>query len=208
MRTLVVRLFAGLAVPLVLGGLAAMGGKKRQVDKDVLLKEYEACSQELLASKTRFFQVEAIVLSMVWGGFALFVTQTTAGSVDHMVITSVAAAGAIAFSVYWVIAAARFRLEETVIEHRMLEIEGHLQMHLRSDLFLDFARRKEEDVDLLPGEEQERFRLLENGITVSPLTRAFCLGTRYPLSMFVGFGGVMAWLAAVGRSFATHYGWL
>jgi len=182
--------------------------RRPEVEKDVLLKEYEACCQELLASKTRFFQVEAIVLSMVWGGFAVFVTQTTAGSVEHMLVTSVAAGGALALSGYWVILAARFRVDEMVIEHRMKEIEGDLGMRLRSDLLLDFARRKDDSMAVLSEEEGNRLKRLKQGIPVAPLIRTFSVRTPFPLGMFVGFGGVMAWFAAVARSFATYYGWL
>ena len=171
--------------------------------KELLLKEYESASETLLASKSRFFQVEALVLTLVWGGFALFATQTSAGSVEHILTVSAAAAGAAGFSAYWMITANRFRFEEMIIENRLREIEEELGMHLHTDVWLDIQRKP---WPMLTPTQRERYAELKSKIPLPLLVLGLGVRTRFPLGMFIGVGGIVLWLALVARAFAVHFG--
>jgi hypothetical protein len=170
----------------------------------VLLKEYELAAQALVASRSRFFQVEALVITLVWGGFALFVTQTSAGSTEHVLVVSAAAASAIGFSSYWVITANRFRYEEMIIINRLQEIEAGLGLRLHTDASIDIRRQVPPG---MPDEERKRYQQLKTKIKLPwPVRASGRVATSFPLGMFIGVGGIVIWLVLVARAFAARFG--
>jgi hypothetical protein len=173
--------------------------------RTVLLKEYELCDQFILSSFARYFQVQALVLTVVWGGFVLFVTQTEPGSVDSILVTCVAAMGAGAFSLYWWVFATRARFQEEIVWHHAREIEDCLGMERQTMLWLLQRWDQPEaqrPLKCLPKHRRERYSQL-----ATQFKRPWGL-TRLPLGRFMGAAGIVAWVWLAARSFIVHFGWL
>ena len=176
---------------------------------ETLLKEYEVANDVLLGSKARFFQVEALVLTLVWGGFALFATQTSPGSAEHILVVSAAAAGASGFSIYWIITSNRMRFEEIVIEDRLREIEEKLGLYLHTDVWLSVRHTPLDRIsDELAEPEKERQQVLEARVKPSRLVAALGRSAPFPLGSLIGVGGILIWSALVVRAIFVHVGWL
>jgi len=138
---------------------------------ETLLKAYELSSAEKVASASRFFQVQALAITIIWGGFALFATQTSPGSLSHLLISIAAASIASLYCCYWIIAAASFRFSEQLLDFRLRRLESLLHL----DAVIDAT-------DTLT--EQER---------ISKLVRLLSWRPPYPVSIFLGFVGIAAW---------------
>jgi hypothetical protein len=143
---------------------------------------YELTRSEKLASSARYFQIMALMVTVVWGGFGLFATQLDPNTDFGLAGITIAAIVAAAFAIYWTITAAATRESELRMDARLRELEGRL------DIAWLFAPRSELRAQL------------------HPLVRLFAVHTRFPLGMAIlGIGGALMWVALLIVAWLIHF---
>src|SRR5688572_28204729 len=97
--------------------------------------EYEIGANLLVQSATRYFQAQALFVTVAGAPLALL--SAGVGSGLNSWILAAVSVFELLYAFYWMNNAARFRIDENVVQRRLREIEPVLGFRLFTDLWLD-----------------------------------------------------------------------
>lgn len=148
---------------------------------DVLLKLYLQIRAEKLASSTRYYQVMALMITIIWGGFALFATQLDPKTDLGVGAITIASLMAVGFALSWAVLTSDTRDDEGRMDWQLKLLEDKLRV---AWLF----------PEEMAGYEPHR------------IVKFFSQHLRVPLGMVVvGIGGTLTWSALLSLFWLIHF---